>query len=184
MKLRYVEQFKDRHGKMRYYFCRTVRGRRVRVALPPPASSEFADRYAALLGCDPGALSDEAEFTRSQDSVRATVRRLNRRGFIYALGNNDVVKIGFTVNPRQRMKNLRTGSPDRYKILALVPGTKADERALHAKFKKAAVAGEWFRRTGDIDAWIQAAKNKTGAGVAKPLPQTAQTGPKLRLISG
>jgi integrase len=44
--LPYVNSFRDRHGKMRYYF--RARGKRV-AALPPPGSPIFSEEYNVLL---------------------------------------------------------------------------------------------------------------------------------------
>jgi integrase len=51
IKLRYVDRFKDRHGKLRYYFRRD---RGPRIALPgAPGSAEFMAAYHAALAGDP-----------------------------------------------------------------------------------------------------------------------------------
>ena len=51
IKLRYVDRFPDRHGKMRYYFRR---GRGARITLPgEPAGAEFMAAYQAALAGEP-----------------------------------------------------------------------------------------------------------------------------------
>ena len=50
IKLRHVDRFTDRHGKVRYYF-RRVRGARIRCL--DPSSSEFLNAYHAALNSEP-----------------------------------------------------------------------------------------------------------------------------------
>lgn len=55
------------------------------------------------------------------------------------------IKIGFTAGePKGRLAELQTGCPGELHLLAVRPGTAADEKALHAMFSAARVQGEWF----------------------------------------
>jgi hypothetical protein len=89
--------------------------------------------------------------------------RIGSRGFVYlvaeefptAYPNRDgkpyiwqeAVKIGWAVDPYERIKGLQTGNPRKLVLLAMKPGTLDDERALHAKHINVNVLQEWFRPT-------------------------------------
>lgn len=75
--------------------------------------------------------------------------------FIYFIGaDSGPVKIGYSVNPKVRMRQLQAASPRRLKILAQVIGEPEDERAYHARFAAHRLHGEWFERHPDILAEI------------------------------
>jgi len=52
-----------------------------------------------------------------------------------------LVKIGQSVNPAARLRDLQIGSPDVLKLLAAVDGS---EKEFHKMFAKQRVRGEWF----------------------------------------
>jgi hypothetical protein len=83
-----------------------------------------------------------------------------RRGFVYVLAAEDRperVKIGFAANVTSRIRGLQTGCPAPLRLVASVPATTADERRLHHEtFPAYREHGEWFRREGDVAAWIEA----------------------------
>lgn len=67
-------------------------------------------------------------------------------GFIYFIQseNNDLIKIGFTVDLNRRIKMLQNMSPVKLKLLGSQKGSINDERKLHKRFKKYRSHGEWF----------------------------------------
>ena len=81
--------------------------------------------------------------------------RLRRQGFVYFLHDpgTDWIKIGFTANPGQRLGLLTAGSAR--KVLAIIPGTMADEKRLHDEFSDFLATGkEWFFRVPQIESRI------------------------------
>jgi hypothetical protein len=75
-------------------------------------------------------------------------------GFVYAIGNSEVVKIGWTSkHPRAengRLAQLQTASHVPLNLLGLIAGTQADEHALHVRFAAYRLRGEWFRAIPEI----------------------------------
>lgn len=65
---------------------------------------------------------------------------------VYILGSpgSHVVKIGTTTRPDQRIKDIQTMSPVPIEVLALMPGGRAEEAALHRHFSGLRTHGEWF----------------------------------------
>ena len=73
-------------------------------------------------------------------------------GFVYLAKNtvtNDL-KIGYSVNPKNRISNLNTSSPNLIKLLSFKRGTMIDERKLHLKYKSMRKNGEWFSYNQNI----------------------------------
>lgn len=126
--LPYVNAYKDRTGKMRYYLRRPgVR----RVALSGrPGTREFAQSYAAATAAP-----------AKPNKVRPT----KRTGRVYYAMMGDLIKIGFTSNMKQRERTYRTHTGGAIQILASEAGTMHDEKRMHRMFSDFRVHREWFR---------------------------------------
>lgn len=59
--------------------------------------------------------------------------------------SSSIVKIGFTTDPVKRFRHIQTSCPHQLRAVVIRPGTKADERAIHDRFRDRRVYGEWFR---------------------------------------
>jgi hypothetical protein len=68
-------------------------------------------------------------------------------GFVYAVHavGTDRIKIGYSVDPEQRLNKLQTGSPIELELVAKWKGTDQDERELHRILAEFRAQGEWFR---------------------------------------
>jgi len=60
------------------------------------------------------------------------------------------VKIGYSCNPHDRLKELQTGNPHKLKLIATIPGLYNTEKELHSVFSPFKMEGEWFRYTGSL----------------------------------
>lgn len=67
-----------------------------------------------------------------------------------------LIKIGFAVNPHQRLNALQCGSPEPLALIAVMPGGAAEEAKLHGRFSAHRARGEWFKPSPDLDALIEA----------------------------
>jgi hypothetical protein len=72
-------------------------------------------------------------------------------GFIYFIRAREFVKIGFSKNPKKRLRHLATTSPFELTIAAVHSGTKGDETALHKWLGEHHCHGEWFRWHPDVE---------------------------------
>lgn len=77
-------------------------------------------------------------------------------GQVYFLRRGRLVKIGFTKNPEQRIRNLELQAGQKVKVLGIFPGTYQDESTLHKRFKQYREIGEWFRNEGEVKAFARA----------------------------
>lgn len=74
---------------------------------------------------------------------------------IYFIRSGEYVKIGYSDNPLGRLRQVQTGNPIEAELLAVCPGGKDDEAAIHGAFQQHRVSGEWFRATPRLDALIE-----------------------------
>lgn len=67
-------------------------------------------------------------------------------GWVYVIQNVDTrrVKIGWSATPVRRFRNIETAIGSRVIPIKVTRGTVEDERALHRRFAKHRVLGEWF----------------------------------------
>lgn len=74
-------------------------------------------------------------------------KRISHIGYVYFIQGQcgGAIKIGYSMNPTERLKELQTGYPDTLKILLIIPGDLNTEKALHRKFEGSRLKGEWFR---------------------------------------
>jgi hypothetical protein len=62
-----------------------------------------------------------------------------RPGYVYVIRFGDRVKIGFSTDPDNRMRALPHDE-----VLAVLPGTRLNERQMHVAFADLRITGEWF----------------------------------------
>lgn len=70
------------------------------------------------------------------------------------------VKIGSSRNVRRRIRHFSTGLPGPLYVLAIHPGSKAEELALHRQLQSSRVHGEWFRADASV---VSAIRGRTSA---------------------
>jgi len=78
-------------------------------------------------------------------------------GLIYVIRSGERVKIGWARNVEKRRAELLTGSPERLEVVAVFPGTRAEEAEYHRRFAhhRCDQGGrEWFRLSNEIQAFI------------------------------
>ena len=69
-------------------------------------------------------------------------------GYIYSIAAGDHVKIGYSKDPEQRLKQIATGCPVKPEIIALCKGTMRQEKAIHAALVGLMChsSGEWYEK--------------------------------------
>lgn len=77
------------------------------------------------------------------------------RTYLYVAESGPFIKIGITMNVDQRMGALRRSSPYDVSLIHWFIGTLKEEAGLHARFAAHCHRSEWFRREGELAAWIE-----------------------------
>jgi hypothetical protein len=65
--------------------------------------------------------------------------------YIIANAETDDLKIGYSTNPKKRLKELQTGNANELLLMLQFKGTFEDEKKLHETFKHLRLEGEWFK---------------------------------------
>lgn len=60
-------------------------------------------------------------------------------------GENGLVKIGFAIDPVERLIQLQRASPMQLKLVLVIPGGRTMEAQLHHEFRHFRSRGEWYR---------------------------------------
>ena len=94
-----------------------------------------------------------ADLSTQRDTVAARQFKHYSIYFIEAVGLSRI-KIGFFVNPEDRVRQLSTGSPTELKLIAKVPGDANKEKELHEKFKHLLFEKEWFHFTKELQEYV------------------------------
>ena len=77
-------------------------------------------------------------------------QRDGRQGYVYLISDGTAYKVGYSVNPNKRVAELQTGNPRKLSLLASIPGTEADEKALHQKYISDNLLQEWFAASPEL----------------------------------
>lgn len=80
-------------------------------------------------------------------------RSYREEGYVYFLHNpeTDTIKIGYSKNPKRRIRSLQTANSAELETLKIVEGDEGYERSLHRQFSHLRIRGEWFR--ADYELW-------------------------------
>jgi hypothetical protein len=71
-------------------------------------------------------------------------------GWVYIIRSGDFVKIGYSLNPIERLNSLQVSSPNKMELLWQEPGGLQNEAAYHLRFRAHYERGEWFRYEGEL----------------------------------
>lgn len=84
-------------------------------------------------------------------------------GYVYLLQCGDLYKIGFSLQPRKRLKQFRTGSPHPILLIHSLRTScyRQIERQLHHHFRGKRESGEWFKLDPEDVSYIKSL-NKSG----------------------
>lgn len=74
--------------------------------------------------------------------------------YFIQIGSSGPIKIGHSLQPEQRMRQLQTAHPVTLRLLGVMRGTKERERILHTHFDWLRLRGEWFRPDEYLTWWI------------------------------
>lgn len=114
----------------------------------------------------------------------------SNRAFLYVIGCNGRVKIGKSVDPEARLCSLQTSTADPLELLVVVPEYVVSETDAHQRWKSLRVAGEWFTRSPELDAWIAAlpvleeVANRIRARVEHNLHRRTRPRRRMQKLSG
>lgn len=119
-----------------------------------------------------------AAWFRRQHPVDSGEPPRPRNGYIYILRTDDLIKIGYTTRPYDRLRQY----PPSAEVLCVFPGTKERETELHSKFRFALRRGrEWFRPADEILAYAQEMVALHGAPAKALTDRHREPGPRQKV---
>ena len=74
---------------------------------------------------------------------------------VYFIADGRAVKIGVSDCVSARLSTLQKCNPRTLDLLATFPGTAAAEAYFHGRFRELRIHGEWYRRAGALDAFLE-----------------------------
>lgn len=72
------------------------------------------------------------------------------KGKVYFVSAPGRIKIGYTMQPDQRLKHLRSMDMEQLEMIAVKDGTRRIEHALHALVADHRIRGEWFKDCPEV----------------------------------
>lgn len=108
------------------------------------------EELARLRGDAPTAVRKQLDYLRGLGLLEpfASIPWIAGRpeGLVYFIQSVDggPIKIGTSVDPRKRLREIQTSHPSRLQIVGLIEGGIARERELHQTFAHLRLEGEWF----------------------------------------
>lgn len=89
------------------------------------------------------------------------------RASVYFVKCEDFIKIGMTHNVKGRMCALSTSNPFPLTCIGTLPGGKAFEAWLHARFQCERQSGEWFHFRGAVAAFVRECVTPRSAAIQR-----------------
>lgn len=77
------------------------------------------------------------------------------------------IKIGYSTITKNRVSELQVGNSQELQVLLVAEGDRGTESALHNKFKRLKVRGEWFKADKELLDFIQELK-MAGLNIVQP----------------
>jgi len=89
---------------------------------------------------------------KTRDEQGCFPKKRAKGAFVYLMHDIDqnLLKIGFTENPKRRFKEIANANTNKIEFLGTIPGTKTNESNLHRKWKRFNAKLEWFNYDDDI----------------------------------
>lgn len=96
------------------------------------------------------------------------------KGFTYFVRDGDMIKIGSSMNPENRIKAIQSGFPRKLEIMAIVPMETVDEFQTHQRFGHLRLNGEWFQADKDLLNFIRSLQGQPALpdGMGAPIGLT------------
>jgi hypothetical protein len=96
-------------------------------------------------------------------------RSLGLDGYIYFIQGESggAIKIGHSMDPVKRLRDLQTSYPDNLILLLMVAGSETDEKALHEQLAASRLKGEWFSPSDEVLSAIETFREQGGSNAQK-----------------
>ncbi|MGZ7068048.1 MAG: GIY-YIG nuclease family protein [Methanobacterium sp.] len=103
------------------------------------------------------------------EKLKTDLNLYKPEGYVYFIGSkeNNVVKIGYSLNPKKRLQQLQTSIPYKLKLYGVIPGIIDKEIELQKLFAKYNINNEWFEFNDEIMVVINAINIMNNLNISK-----------------
>lgn len=159
-KKQYRKDNRTEHQRLIDFAVFALKEKRIRVingaSLSNANGSDIFIKYKELFGID--VKDGYVKYKKSKGGKwgsKPTKDKLED-GFVYFVINEkqSICKIGYSVSPAKRLKELQTGCPYPLHIQKTVVGDIEMERLFHKIYKEYRLEGEWFKLEGKLKTFI------------------------------
>jgi len=75
--------------------------------------------------------------------------------FVYFVQYGDRIKVGYSKNPKGRLQTLKSSNGGEMIPIAVLPGTRQQEKLIHERFREYSICGEWYHDCAEIRRQIE-----------------------------
>lgn len=138
--------------KLKEKRIRIVNGSKVSYA----TTKDLFLRYKELYGIDVEEGFKQHKKQKAGGFRLSQIKDRIEKGFVYFIINeqNSICKIGYSVSPANRLKELQTSCPYTLHIQKTVVGDIKMERLFHKIYKEYNINGEWFSLKGELKSFV------------------------------
>lgn len=90
------------------------------------------------------------------EARRKEAKRKSDAGWVYFIKAGNSVKIGRSMDVRNRLKSIQTGCPYEARLVKVLRGGRKVERDFHKRFAEYRMTGEWFGLYGRLAQYLEA----------------------------
>ena len=99
---------------------------------------------------------NEIYHKRNKINQEIEISKKDNESYIYFFINEKYrfCKIGYSINPSERLKSVQTGCPFELTIAGIIKGDFYKEKSFYEMFSKCRTYGEWFKISGSLRDFI------------------------------
>jgi hypothetical protein len=114
--------------------------------------SRLVDAILAQAGLPAGNIPEVLDAARAHQKTVANRRKYTNpiTGFVYFVRRDDFIKIGTSIQPTKRIRDLEHAAGRKFDSTLVVRGGQAKEKRYHATFRHLRTMGEWFRADPEL----------------------------------
>jgi len=98
------------------------------------------------------------EFDKNRKFIEEKIEKskTDNESYVYFFVNEKYkfCKIGYSINPSERLRAIQTGCPFELTIAGIIKGDYSNERDFHSVFKHLRTYGEWFKLKYELQDFI------------------------------
>lgn len=113
----------------------------------------FKDEYISYRANHSEKLNDSYKAENIEYNNQPTPKKQPKIGFVYLIKDedNNTLKIGFSKNPKSRLKQLQIATSNKLNLIYMIDGqVQEDEKEMHNFFSHLKISSEWFINDNSI----------------------------------